>query len=133
MSALFLLPGAVACDPAVAAWFTADNEALRGLARDWFARIRALAPDVTEILHDHCPTACLANAAFAYVGAYTRHVAIGFFHGVDLPDPAGLLEGNGKRMRHVKLRWGASVDAAAVETLIEAAYDDIRRRLARDA
>lgn len=132
-TALFLLPGAVPRDPAVEAWFEGDNEGVRAIARHWFGRIRELGPDVTEILHDHCPTACVAEAAFAYVGAYARHAAIGFFHGADLPDPRGLLEGSGKRMRHVKLRWGEAVDEAAVAALINAAYADIRRRLAGGA
>ena len=129
MSALFLLPGPLSRDPAVAAWFAGDNEGVRALAADWFARLKALAPDVTEILHDHCPTACVADAAFAYVAVYARHAAIGFFHGVDLPDPQGLLEGGGKRMRHVKLHWGESVDEAAVMALTTAALADIRARL----
>ena len=46
---------------------------------------------------------------------------------------SGLLERAGKRMRHVKLRWGAPVDAAAMNGLIDAAYSDIRRRLASEA
>ena len=46
------------------------------------------------------------------------------------PDPGGLLEGDGKRMRHVKLRPGAALDEKALATLIAAAYQDIRRRLA---
>ena len=40
--------------------------------------------------------------AFAYVNVFRDHVNVGFFHGAFLSDPAGLLEGTGKRMRHVK-------------------------------
>jgi hypothetical protein len=40
-----------------------------------------------------------------------------------------LLEGTGKRMRHVKLRWGQQVNAAALSELVAAAYRDIRLRL----
>ena len=43
-------------------------------------------------------------AAVAYVNALTAHVNVGFFRGAELADPAGLLEGSGKSMRHVKLR-----------------------------
>jgi hypothetical protein len=43
--------------------------------------------------------------------------------------PAGLLEGSGKRMRHVKLRPGAEVDEDALAALIEAAYNDAKARL----
>ena len=40
-----------------------------------------------------------------------------------------LLEGTGKRMRHVKLRWAQQVNTAALSELIAAAYRDIRLRL----
>ena len=46
-----------------------------------------------------------------------------------LADPAGLIEGEGKRMRHVKLRPGKELDDEALSDLIAAAYQDIRRRL----
>jgi hypothetical protein len=69
------------------------------------------------------------DAPFAYVGAFTSHVNVGFFQGAELPDPAGLLEGAGKRMRHVKLRPGAVVSTAALNRLIEEAYSDIKMRL----
>jgi hypothetical protein len=69
------------------------------------------------------------DAAFGYVNAFKDHVNVGFFHGAALADPAGLLEGSGKRMRHVKLRWGEPVNEAALMALITAAYKDIRLRL----
>ena len=80
-------------------------------------------------MHDGCPTACVADAAFAYVGVYQAHVTVGFFHGAGLADPSGLLEGNGKYMRHVKLRPEGGADAAALVALIESAYADLSRRL----
>ena len=56
-----------------------------------------------ELLHDGHPTACVADAAFAYVNAFTAHVNVGFFRGAELVDPARMLEGTGRYMRHVKL------------------------------
>jgi hypothetical protein len=84
--------------------------------------------DVRELMHDGCPTACVGDAAFGYVNAYRDHVNVGFFFGALLTDPAGLLEGTGKRGRHVKLWPGRDVDAAALAQLVDAAYADIRRR-----
>jgi hypothetical protein len=127
--ALFLLPSAVRHDPRVAAWFDLLDP-MRAMVQPWFERIRALGPDVTETLHDHMPTACVGEAAFAYVNAFTAHASIGFFHGSSLPDPSGLLEGSGKRMRHVKLTPGADVDEAALAALIGGAYADVRARMA---
>jgi len=69
------------------------------------------------------------DAPFGYVNAFKDHVNVGFFHGAALDDPAGLLEGTGKRMRHVKLKPGREADLAALGDLIDAAYADIRARL----
>jgi hypothetical protein len=61
------------------------------------------------------------------VNAFKDHVNVGFFQGALLHDPSGLLEGTGKRMRHVKLKPGSEADCAALGDLIDAAYADIRR------
>ena len=133
MDPLFRLDNARRDDPAVVSWFEAGDDGIRRLALHWFDRIRACGPDVLELMHDHQPTACVQDAAFAYVAAYRAHAAVGFFHGADLPDPAGILEGTGRRMRHVKLKWGQPAPDAALEALIDAAYSDIRARLAAGA
>ena len=57
------------------------------------------------------------------------HVNVGFFHGAALPDPAHLLQGTGKFMRHVKLRPGTATNAAALSRLIDTAYSDIKARV----
>lgn len=129
MTQLFRLSGALRRDPDVDAWLAAAEHDLRRLAQPWFEALRACGPDVRELLHDGHPTACVGGAAFGYVDAFSAHVNVGFFHGAALDDPAGLLEGAGKRMRHVKVRWGRPVDAAALNALIAAAYRDIRERL----
>jgi len=95
--------------------------------------MRACGPDVRELLHDGHPTACVGDAAFGYVSAFSVHANVGFFDGAALSDPAGLLEGTGKRMRHVKLRWSHPVDAAALDAMITAAYRDIQLRLANES
>lgn len=99
------------------------------MTETWFERMRGCGADVCELLHDGCPTACAGDAAFGYVNAFKAHASVGFFLGASLADPNGLLEGTGKRMRHVKLRPGEDVDEAALADLIAAAYADIRRRL----
>lgn len=129
MSELFRFPSAVRRDPGVEAWFSRPDDPPRLMVQPWFERLRGRGPDVRELLHDGHPTACVEDAAFAYVDAFSAHASVGFFHGASLGDPAGLLEGTGKRMRHVKLRWGQAVDEAALGDLIAAAYADIRRRL----
>ena len=38
------------------------------------------------------------------IGVFTRHVTLGFPHGADFDDPAGVLQGTGKGMRHIRLQ-----------------------------
>jgi hypothetical protein len=80
-------------------------------------------------MHDGYPTVCVEDAPFAYVGVFRAHVNVGFFHGAALPDPAGLLQGTGKYMRHVKVKPGLALDVPSLEALITSAYRDIRARL----
>ena len=80
-------------------------------------------------MHDGYATVCVKDAPFAYVGAFKAHVNVGFFHGSALPDPAGLLEGTGKSMRHVKVEPGLALDELSLEALVAAAYRDIVARL----
>lgn len=123
---LFRLPGAVRRDPRIDAWFDAITDPFRLMVRPWFECMRGRGADVRELLHDGCPTACVGEAAFAYVNAFSAHASIGFFDGAGLIDPAGLLEGRGKYMRHVKLRPGVELNEEAVARLIDHAYENIR-------
>ena len=129
MDDILRFPTAVKHEPAVDAWLRAQRDDLRPFVETWFARLRECGEDVCELMHDGCPTACVGDAAFGYVNAFKDHVNVGFFFGALLPDPALLLEGTGKRGRHVKLRPGREVDAAALAELVEAAYVDIKARL----
>ena len=132
MNGLFLFSSAVKRDPAVEGWMRARPGELGEIARRWFEVLRGCGDDVRELLHDGHPTACVGEAAFAYVNAFRAHVNVGFFRGAEIADPDGLLEGTGKYMRHVKLRPESQVDAAALKALIETAYADMQKRLKKD-
>jgi hypothetical protein len=143
MSRLFRLSGATRHDPDVDAWFSGSvrldeaadamfaepADALRAIAGIWFEQMRGCGDDVRELIHDGGPVACVEDAAFGYVNVFKAHVNVGFFQGAALNDPAGLLEGAGKHMRHVKLRPGEPIDATALTDLIETAYRDTRQCL----
>ena len=128
MDALFRFPSARKRDPAVDIWMRERPSALRGIASRWFGVMRECGDDVRELLHDGHPTACVGDAAFGYVNAFTAHVNVGFFRGAELADPGHLLEGTGRFMRHVKLRPESDVDATALATLVRSAYADMKRR-----
>ena len=121
--------GSVERDPAIDRWMKQHAGELGEIAREWFEVMRERGDEVRELLHDGCATACLGDAPFGYVGVYTSHVNVGFFHGATLPDPARLLQGNGRFMRHVKLRPGVATNSAALYRLIEEAYSDIKARV----
>ena len=121
--------GAIERDPAIDAWMEEHAGELGAIAHQWFEVMRKCGDEVRELLHDGCPTACLGDVPFGYVNVFTSHVNVGFFQGAGLPDPARLLQGTGKRMRHVKLRSGTAIDAESIRMLIEAAYSDIKARV----
>jgi hypothetical protein len=129
MSELFRFPAAVERDPAVEGWMDKHADELGVIARRWFEVMRVCGDDVRELLHDGHPTACVGDAAFAYVNAFKAHVNVGFFRGAEIADPKGLLEGTGKFMRHVKLSPEPDVDTVALTELIQTAYADMKRRL----
>ena len=125
----FRLPGGVRRDAAVDAWLLQRPGELAPIALGWFETLRECGDDVRELLYDGCPVACVGDAPFAYVNAFTSHVNVGFFHGATLPDPAGVLQGSGKFMRHVTLRPDVAANRDAIRTLIAVAYCDIKVRL----
>src|SRR5690242_8006069 len=110
--------GVVRHDPDIDLWLNAQTPELGAIATEWFARMRACGDDVRELMHDGCPAACVEDTPFGYVNVFKAHVNVGFFLGAELDDPAGLLEGTGRRMRHVKVKPNVEVDGAALGALV---------------
>lgn len=103
--------------------FSPEVQHLALTARD---RIRELVPDAQEkVTIGYKAIGFNFGRAmrdqFAALVLHRAHVNLQFPQGVDLPDPAGLLEGTGKSMRHVKLREPATVQREEVRALIESA------------
>jgi hypothetical protein len=118
--------GTVERDPAIEAWMKEHAGELGAIAQQWFEVMRGCGDEVREVLHDGCPVACLGDAAFGYVNVFREHVNVGFFRGATLPDPAHLLQGSGKLMRHVKLKPGKAANGDALGRLIAEAYGNIK-------
>jgi hypothetical protein len=121
--------GAVERDPAIDAWMNEHAGELGAIAQEWFEVMRNCGDEVRELVHDGCPVACLGDVPFGYVNVFTSHVNVGFFQGAALPDPAHLLQGTGKFMRHVKLKPGSAINTAALNRMIEMAYSDMKSRV----
>jgi hypothetical protein len=128
MTAMLRFSGSQQRDPTIEEWL-GKTDTLTAVARTWFKRMRACGADVLELMHDGCPVVCVEDAPFAYVNVFRSHTNVGFFYGAYLDDPAGLLEGTGKNMRHVKLKPGREPDSVALGALIDASYLDVKTRL----
>jgi hypothetical protein len=126
---LLRFDGSVEHDPAIDAWLKKQPTDLGSIAQHWFQVMRGCGDEVRELMHDGCPVACLGDVPFAYVNVFTAHVNVGFFQGAALPDPARILEGSGKFMRHTKLKPRTPADAVALSALIHAAYADVKARV----
>jgi hypothetical protein len=126
---VFWLEGAVQHDPTIDTWLDEQPPELRAIATEWFLHMRDCGDDVRELMHDGCPVACVGDTPFGYVNVFKAHVNVGFFLGADLNDPTGLLEGTGRRMRHVKVKADVRLDVTALSALIHDAYADVKSRL----
>ena len=84
-------------------------------------------PAVTEVVWAQQKTAGYGTGPkkmteqFCWLAPYPKHVVFGFYYGTELPDPAGLLEGTGRLMRHVKIRRPEDLDRPALRDLVTAA------------
>ena len=61
---------------------------------------------------------------YAYIEPQAIYVNLGLYHGVALKDPAGLLDGAGKRLRHIKIKSISDVKKKEVINLLKAAVAD---------
>ena len=61
----------------------------------------------------------MRDLAFAII-PHSAHVNLQLPDGVDLPDPEGLIEGTGKRIRHVKVRSVEAASSPAVRAIVDA-------------
>jgi hypothetical protein len=106
------------------------------IARRLRALIEAIHPDAVEVPRPGERTSGYGvgprkmSETYAYIAPQTTYVNLGFYHGVSLPDPAGLLEGTGKELRHVKIRSIEEADQPPVRHLIREALRERRTALA---
>jgi hypothetical protein len=111
--------------------------ALRPVAGRLRAIVLDVHPEAVEVvrLGDRAATYGLGpkkmSEGYCYVLPYRSWVNLGFYQGAELPDPDGLLEGTGAKLRHVKVRSTDDADAPAVRRLIEVALAERKAALGR--
>jgi hypothetical protein len=84
------------------------------------ATVRAAAPSLRPVVKWGNQWLSGTDLVVAVRG-FSRHVGVEFWRGASLPDPARLLEGTGKNLRHVKVRTIAEARSRALRTLVAAA------------
>jgi hypothetical protein len=97
-------------------------------ARRALAVLEARLPTATRLVYDNYNALVIgfgpsdrASQAFLSIALYPKYVRIFFLRGVDLPDPQGLLEGNGSQVRSVKLQPITLIETPGVRSLIDCA------------
>ena len=78
------------------------------------------APDAAESIKWSQPV-YEDNGPFCYIKAFKNHVNFGFWRGAELPDPEGILEGSGSKMRHVKISGTDDIRKKAFQDLVRSA------------
>lgn len=64
-----------------------------------------------------------SNGPFAYIKAFNTNVNFGFWRGIDIADPKGLLKGSGIKMRHVNITSLDNIDEGAFVDFIHQAIE----------
>ena len=99
--------------------------------------LRQLHPGVVEVIWPHQGTVGWGvgpkkmSEHYAYLAVHPAHVNLGFYRGVSLPDPAGLLAGTGKNMRHIRIDNAADVARPEIAELLKAARAEREAALRR--
>jgi hypothetical protein len=105
------------------------DEYVKGL-EDWQAEIIS---NLRDLLLEAAPKAIEVfkwnqpvyewNGPFVYIKAFKNHINFGFWRGVDLPDPEGVLSGTGKKMRHIQLRAVEDIDRDQLQRFVRSALE----------
>ncbi|HEU4783057.1 MAG TPA: DUF1801 domain-containing protein [Ktedonobacterales bacterium] len=105
--------------------FPITPAAVRAILAELRRVVRDILPNANEIFY-HGALGYGATASgfdrILYVMPQNSYANLGFFYGIDVPDPSGLLEGTGKRMRHVKIRSVLAAQNPALVPMVQAAW-----------
>jgi hypothetical protein len=117
------------------AGYPADVQAIGQILRALVKRAR---PDAIEVLytrqnHFDYSLSGKMREGIVYICPLQDYVRLGFYYGGDLVDPTHLLVGEGKRLRHVKVRTLADAREPALEQLVRAAWASAPEQLAKQA
>ena len=95
------------------------------LVKAVLAKLRPRFPGAVEMVYDKkrgmvvgfCPDDRASNVINS-IGVYSKWINLFFFEGDTLPDPEGLLQGEGSIVRHIRLTSADDLDRPAVKALM---------------
>jgi hypothetical protein len=121
----------------VAGFIAKFDPAVATLARAARSKLRKRMPTAVELVYDNYNALAIGfgptektSEAVVSVAVYARGVNLYFIHGASLPDPDGLLEGNGTRGRFLRLTSAARLDDPKVIALLERAVTHAKAPMA---
>ena len=120
-------------DPQYLALLRPYGESIQRLALAARKLILEEAPEAGEFIYevytiaDHFAFTARPSDAFVFTTTHTHWVNLGFNFSSQLPDPHGLLRGDGKFIRHVRIAEDADLDVPGVRELVRAAIAQAER------
>jgi len=118
--------------------FGRRKKTVKTIAEDLRALLIGLHPDVVEVPRKGDKAVSYGfgekkmSEAYCYLMPQTDRVNLGLYHGALLEDPNGLMEGTGKKLRHVKVFDRETARSAKVAHLVHMAMAERKAGLAED-
>jgi hypothetical protein len=103
------------------AYAARKDKELGRLATELRLLMKKTVPGIKETVNPWKIPTFESNGPMCFFSIGKKHVTFGFLRGTSLPDPAKLLEGTGKNLRHVKLRTVEDLRKPALKKLIQSA------------
>ena len=120
-------------DPEYLKLLAPSSEMIRKLALAARKLILEEAPEASEFVYevytiaDHFTFTERPSDAFVFITTHTNWVNLGFNFGAVLPDPNGMLRGEGKMIRHLRIAQPEDLDAPGIRELVRAAIAQAER------
>lgn len=99
---------------------------IRALARRLRGIVRRAVPEASEVAYPTWHAIGYRHPKAGYfcgIFPYDDHIKVYFEHGIRLPDPSGLLEGDGRQTRYLRVQRVKDIRMAALRRLLLAAID----------
>ena len=103
------------------AFFASTPDPLKPIVAELRRVVRKFAPDLVEAMKYGMPSYTKDDKTVVYIMPASDHINLGFYDGVEFRDPKKLLEGTGKRLRHVKVRGMQGAKDPGLRALVQEA------------